>query len=745
MNIYKFLILFSIIFLASLRSYSQNNINIHVVALYDSDESHVKIRWAPENMNVWNMGLESGYTLLRYTYFDGTDTIHVDSFYQNIEILDSNIMHLPEIEWANIIADTNVIGFAQAAIFEDSLELEFGENTSEYLNARNKMDAAITRFNFGMLAADRSFEVAKAMGLGFVDSNIVTGAVYEYVVLVNNIPFGSNINLNGYRIAIDTLSVNMPAPVLVNAESRVTSISLFWEVSKTNGAYLGYDLERSDDLGLSYTRINEVPIVSLLNETDTSFVFNYLDPDVPEYDKVYVYRVKGIDLWEREGVWSDTLHVYNKPPSIDVSPSIISISELETSFDPVVFVEWSFPDSLENKIQKFRVYRSSKSIDKLVLYEDDIPVSSRTWIDEAPGDITYYKVGVLDNTGLELVSYVKLFQIKDTIPPSVPEGLAGSCGKDGTIQVSWSPSPEDDLLGYRVFSTYNQNGEWKELTTDFIEDTSLVFVEEIYKLNKFIYIKVQASDFRGNYSEYSDTLELAIPDIVPPSPPVLYSLGQYPFGQLAQFRSSGSDDVVHHIIERQNVFEGYWMALDTIIDWATSGMFTATNEYEATFIDTGRLQSVPYHYRILAEDDSGNKSVSKTVEIIPHQLTNRPDISLFTVDTFQVSSTTFGCLRWDYESMDQFQDFVIYRKINNFPMKAYIATQGTLSEVEDNWPGIILPVGAGEFVFADLLLDDEGNLYDTGYPVESVVYKIMARHYDGSTSPYSIEIQITFD
>ena len=64
--------------------------------------------------------------------------------------------------------------------------------------------------------------------------------------------------------------------------------------------------------------------------------------------------------------------------------------------------------------------------------------------------------------------------------------------------------------------------------------------------------------------------------------------------------------------------------------------------------------------------------------------------------------------------------------------------------MNETWPGLTPPSGYGTYLFVDLLTDDQGNLYGTNEPVEFVRYRIIGRHYDGSSSPLSQVVELEF-
>ena len=184
--------------------------------------------------------------------------------------------------------------------------------------------------------------------------------------------------------------------------------------------------------------------------------------------------------------------------------------------------------------------------------------------------------------------------------------------------------------------------------------------------------------------------------------------------------------------------------MHTISDWTTSGLFTVIDNDRATWIDTTTLPSMPHAYRIIAEDEAGNTGASKTKYVDPHQVGNRPAIQNANVSMFTTGPGKFMRVGWSYSDTNDIESYQIYRQVNQHPMLSYRSTAGTSAEAAEDWPGVSIPGGQGEFFFVDLLLDNAGNLYNTSTPVNKVKYRIVAKHFDGTTSPLSPIVELIF-
>jgi hypothetical protein len=713
-------------------------ITAYTHAIYDSTDQKVKIRWAPGDVYSFDHYIGSSYTLLRYTFFNGVDTL-TDSVYQSSRlIIDSNIVYLPEQAWDSLSADTNAIGFAMAAIFDEEMEVELISG-SPLVQAHSLQKALETRFNFGLMAADRSFSVAKAMGLGYEIEEQNSGYIYRYVAMPNSIPDSTAIKVLSAQVTVGS-SPELPMPTFVDGIGQDKKILLEWSLPDDAAVYTGYFLERSDNGGSSFTAVNDLPAMSA-SETQFNSLIHFYGDTVDLNEATYIYKVRGIDIFERLGPWSDTIHIYCKPPYLEAAPYIIDHTINTSGY---VELNWTFPSDKQNLITKFTIRRATKENGEFTILEDNVSVSDSSYTDETPLKTGYYRVVAHDKNEREVASYSHLVQFEDNTPPDAPANVYGSCDASGNINVNWTAPEDEDVLSYRVFFTYNIDADWIEATKTPIKDALFVFNNDLNTLNKKVFVQVQAIDNRANYSDFSTTAEVILYDAVPPTPPVLLLVSQQPFGFKLNFSRSLSEDVATHRIERRPGSEGTWTILKTISIWESDDFFDVQDSLHAFFIDSTELPSMPYAFRIVAVDSFGNQRSSDIRYFDPQQIGNRGDISGENVSSFNASPGKMARLGWNYSHQGDVEKYTIYRSINNFAYNAYRSVEGTSQEVSQEWPGMTIPSGSGTYLFVDHVCTSDNKLPGTNVTVTKVRYKIMARHYDGTVSTVSPEVQINY-
>ncbi|PYS53052.1 MAG: hypothetical protein DMG13_14115 [Acidobacteria bacterium] len=102
--------------------------------------------------------------------------------------------------------------------------------------------------------------------------------------------------------------------------------------------------------------------------------------------------------------------------------------------------------------------------------------------------------GMVPGAGPEPITVVA----EDRTPPQAPSGLDVVLSDNGAF-LTWTPNPETDLAGYRVFRSEGADGEFK-LTADRLITTN-AFIDTAYRSG--LYYTVSAVDEFGNESARS--------------------------------------------------------------------------------------------------------------------------------------------------------------------------------------------------------------------------------------------------
>jgi len=735
--------------------------SIKLKLIAEATGNFVILRWSPLDVTSWEWGIEHGYVLERIT-MSGPDGLfnNADKIASHTIISDP-ILPIPESEWESLAANDDMAGVAAGAVYGEGFMVDT-LSSSDLMSAYNVNQEQENRFGFSLFAADQAFYIAEALGLGYLDQSVVAGYEYAYRITPKDAPT-STIVQNG-TVLIDPGNVEaLPAPTGIAAIPGDGTVSVSWTKEGTAEKYTSFIIERSSDNGATFQKVNENPVIFTTPanvQTDQLMFMDSLETN----GELYIYRVKGVTPFGLEGPESDTIHVIGKPNPLPTRPSIQMINE---DTEGIMTIRWDFPTSFESDIDGFDIYRAAKrqgayeKINNAVL-----PVNQREHFDNDPLPTNYYMIKALDVNGYELESYASMGQLADETPPDPPVGLNGESSPDGVVKLYWTPNSEDDLLGYKVYVSNQDAGEFLQVTTSIVKDTVFFHPINIQTLSENIYFKVKALDFRENRSEFSQSVQVERPDIIPPSPPSVTQFEARMSGIDLTWIESSSDDVVKHQLQRKAMHEATW---ETLYDSSSGG--TATTH----FLDETASYKYMYQYRVLAIDEADLVGSSKIMNIQPLDNGIRPEIASIdagievitidldddtgspvltsstgaTVDITMISGQIYGYninttgtqqqapaigtvkVRWEY-----FEDaiecglhsFQVYRSKNDEPMRAFktiFPDSGALS-------------ASGGFIMFGMLDAEVQN--DNTYH-----YQVMAKYIDGAYSPMSDEVSVIYD
>lgn len=327
----------------------------------------------------------------------------------------------------------------------------------------------------------------------------------------------------------------------------------------------------------------------------------------------------------------------------------------------MVEISWEH-DGKEPDLAGFMVGRSRNANAGFESISGDKPVSktSRAFIDEHCDDTStnFYIVAAVDTTGNAAASLISYAAILDSIPPGKPEGLTGTIDTAGVVTLSWAYGKEMDIKGYLVHTSNAVHHVFTCITGDAVRDTFWNDTITLNTLTKTIFYKIQAVDLLGNISEFSETIRLLKPDIVPPVKPVIHDF-LVEVGQVSlKWQASTSKDVEYHILKRKKPNDTAWTELFKINDPSI-----------ASYTDQDIEPQQDYYYTLVAVDSTGN--ISDQATIIPVKTLKDLRNPLQNFQASLDENTGEIHISWDTKTNSRFREVIIYKAINNGPVLSY--------------------------------------------------------------------------
>ena len=435
---------------------------------------------------------------------------------------------------------------------------------------------------------------AEVFGLHYEDTTAILGRTYRYkVTLVKKrreilIGVSNPVTVKRYEQASPPLNFE---GVAGDGEAKFK-----W---KREERFFIFNLYRSKARSGPYKLINKAPIF-IFETKDTLGQFRapeffFTDTNLVN-GHTYWYKLSGIDVFGRESKLTPPIRIVPKDLTPPPPPK-----ELKTKVENnKVFLSWSPPKAKD--LKGYEVYRSmtrykgpyEKVNSDLVLPTDTL------FIDEVPkvGKVYYYYLTAIDSSLNKSKSLIVIADVVDRIPPQKPQHLSAK-GDTGRVILSWEKNKEPDIMGYMIYRSIKKDKDKFVLLTP-KPVSGARFIDSLPKVarNDFFY-KIRAVDSSYNQSEYSDIIKVRMPDIVPPSSPILKKITvKKGIASLEWFRNPEKDILGYNVLRCESGDTAKWVVL-------TKNLLSPSITH---YSDTLPKPLVRYFYTVVAIDSSGNVS-----------------------------------------------------------------------------------------------------------------------------------------
>lgn len=617
-------------------------------------DDSIVVRWAPRDYPSLMKGVQQGYFIKRTTVKRNGKLLSSNEAIASKITLHEELQPLTPEEWEALASKNNMAGVAAISIYGESFEEVTPETGFTEILVQQQENEK--RFQYALLAADLSFDVAKAIGIGLVDTMIHENEEYLYEInYVGETTYPALCVFKPYD------QKELPEATELKAFFGDKSTMFSWEGDSQVYDYCTYQIERSTSEGTLFEKVNKQYLFSAAHPETGENIYMYRD-SLDDNETVYYYRIRGQSIFGELGPPSNVIKGQGKESRMNLSMRIKSVHE---TTEKTLQITWEYNTSVSEKIKQINVLRSgTKFGDYMPVNEAALTGTETQYIDKAPLRSAYYIIEVEDINGYTYRSFSALALLSDLESPEKPDAfLEAFTDESGSVTIKWHPNNEDDLKGYKVYYANQKRAEFTQLTTSPIQDTFFRHQLNMGLLNEEVYFKVLATDFHENNSYFSDIIIVKKPDIHPPSAPVFTKVMSEKEGVVMRWANSSSKDIYMHKVLRR--------AQNTLI-WDTIYVDTLARETYSSLIDsTGKPKKI-YEYRVMAIDDDGLSSVSNIVSGQKVDDGSREEIKDFHVRYIRFQKT--GYISWLYESApeeDQIEQFILYRGVNDRPATTY--------------------------------------------------------------------------
>lgn len=658
--------------------------SIQLIERHFIKEKKVLFRVVPTNKKIFEMIKTNSLKITRYNSINGnlSNEVVVNEMLHPYWIADT-------LNWMRLMRkEKDKTAFIYNALFQNKSQSNLSPQQKE---KQEKM-----AYDLMLLSCDFDAEIAKACGLFFTDTSISKNSIYTYKISVytntNSIVtkellnFSLNTSIISNNIKIEDLS----------SKSKNRICTLKWKAINYKTDYSGYNIERSED-SINFMKCNNAPVILFSSQFEKNKENIFYNDTMPQVNKKYYYRIKGINFFGEESEPSNVVTAYSSP----VIKSVPLIDSIKVIQNLAVKIHWRMEDDKETQLpKKYILVRSERDngIYKILFESTKI----LEYKDLSPSNSNFYKVGAITFNNDTIYSYSRMATIIDTTPPEPPVNLKAIVDSKGVVTICWKKNKEKDLQGYKLFKANALNEEFVQVNNKFIKDTFYIDKLNLKTLSKRMFYSLTASDNNFNTSISCASIEVKRPDTIAPAAPILYTTFPEKDGVKISFILSKSEDVLKHSIFRKSETDANFIKIKDLIKQDSSRVFTdTTSELDKT-----------YTYQICAYDEDNNSAFSNRMTI-KYEIGYRKKLTKvdFVVDRTQKHIT----LNWEYNEKE-IEKFVLYRKSENEPLTIIKTVNGKTLSYIDKTPNI-------------------GNVYE---------YRVKAVLYNGAESTISDPIKVIY-
>jgi fibronectin type 3 domain-containing protein len=307
----------------------------------------------------------------------------------------------------------------------EQISLDWNDNTDDDIWTYNVYRSLTSGANYIKVNSEPVY------GSEYVDEDLYGGGEYFYVVTA--LDYGSN--ESGYSNESSDIATNAvpSAPTDLVAIAGSENATLDWnDNDETDFSF--YDVYRSTENGSGYVKINPVPV----------FNSEYTDILIYGGGTVY-YAVKATDVGSLISGFSDAAiaDVSNAPPSAPTGLVASGFGE---------YIELSWDASIETDVTAYKVFCGTSPGGPYPFDLTPAPISLTEYTHSPVygGGTYYYVIKAVDSGDLLSENSDEASATATNAAPSPPGNLSAIGGAE-CIDVSWTPGPETDVIGWDIY------------------------------------------------------------------------------------------------------------------------------------------------------------------------------------------------------------------------------------------------------------------------------------------------------
>jgi uncharacterized protein len=657
--------------LAALNPYVQDSaalakkdlpLHAHIAVIAKAFGDSVVVRWAPSKPGGWLYGNKNGYVVERYILADKLPSGPVP--FERLNAQPAKPLTLED--WKkNSKPEDHLAAIAAQVLYGKQMVTKgaYGGGLSYIRFAADELE---NRWGFALFAADNSAHAANGLALRLVDRTVKPGQKIIYRVYA--VSGDASYHLDTGAVMVDVQAARpVEGPGNLAADGGDRRIMVSWSTTFPEH-FSGYYVERSDDNGTGFRRLNAVPLVNVHNHLSKDDNLYYSDTSVVNY-RHYRYRVAGVTPFAE----------ISKPVEIEAfgrdltPPAPPHVYKPKRIGEHKVKLTWDMP-VVSPDLHGFVVTRSENPVRFFHPLTDKLlPVKAREFVDTAANfDEPYYIVSAVDTAGNIAPSLPLYVIFRDSTPPAQPTGLTAVIDSTGVVRLHWHANPDSTrILGYRLMWANDARHEFSQVTSEVIRDTFYVDTVSVKTLTRSVFFKVAAINKWYVPSKPSAILEVKRPHLIKPVSPVIISVGVTDSTVRLGWARSPSAMIDRQIIVRKGPSDTGWVTVATL------------PPRDSFWIDRKVTRTVTCLYAISVHDSGGLSSTrSPAMRGRPYDPGVLPQVkdlkAVYNKESRAVE------LKWAWSNPINDAWFVIYRGVGKAAVTEYQSVDAAKTVFVDN-------------------------------------------------------------
>jgi len=238
----------------------------------------------------------------------------------------------------------------------------------------------------------------------------------------------------------------------------------------------------------------------------------------------------------------------------------------------------------------------------------------------------YYRVIAVDTSNNASISDMIYLIRYDSIPPALPKAIQAKCDSNFVVQIRWQAPDDEDLKGFRVYKSFQPDAGFVSLTPKPLLEPFFVDSLSKNRINKKVFYQISSLDKHYNHSMNSETIVVVIPDILPPTSPLLISAELNEDARLSlSWKPSSSGDVEKYAIyslainsrSTDTIYSECFGNIDHQYEMNLNSQERENYEIRITAIDSSGLESKASNAKRVIFKPKPNKVVPQLISLNP--------------------------------------------------------------------------------------------------------------------------------